>query len=172
MRIDKSQDEQQQVFVRSDTAVVSQGVFDQKSKLFSCKKTSVLSTKDYLIIGALSLIVVVVIYNNFMKCFHGLSEEQFTAMIQKNFHGTFLENLKDLFLGQISWDGIYMQELWSRAGWESVWAFICLIPQMLFGIAQILFPIIFVFHFMLKGELQEMVQQVEKSPEECDPVTS
>ncbi|WP_345119212.1 hypothetical protein [Bartonella pachyuromydis] len=107
-----------------------------------------------------------------MKCFHGLSEEQFTAMVQKNFHGTFLENLKDLFLGQISWDEIYRRELWNRAGWGSVWNFICLIPQMLFGIAQILFPIIFVFYFMLKGELQEMLPQCEKSPEECAPITS
>lgn len=171
MHIDKSSYGPQQMSVRSDTAVVSQGAFDQKSD-FSLKKTSALSIKDYLIIGALSFIVVVALYSNFMKCFHELSEEQLTAMFQKNFHGTFLENLKDLFLGQMSWDEIYRRELWSRAGWESVWNFICLIPQMLFGIAQILFPIIFVFHFMLKDELKEMVQHCEKSPEECDPIPS
>ncbi|WP_208441541.1 hypothetical protein [Bartonella raoultii] len=172
MSIDKLQHGPQHVSVHSDTTIVAQGIFDKKSKLFLLKKDSTLSIKDYLIIGCLSFIVAVAMYSNFMKCFHGLSEEQLTAMIQQNLDGTLLENLKDLFLGQITLDGIYMEELWSTAGWESVWALICLIPQILFAIVQILFPIIFVFHFMLKGELQEMVQQVEKFPEECDPITS
>lgn len=171
MRINKSSYGPQRMSVRSDMAVVWQGVFDKKSN-FSLKKTSALSIKDYLIIGALSFIMVVVMYSNFMKLFYGLSEEQLMAIFQKNFPGTFLENLRYLFLGQIALDEIYMRELWSTAGWGSVWNFICLIPQMIFGIAQILFPIIFVFYFMLKGELQEMVQQWEKSLEECDPIPS
>ncbi|WP_019219512.1 hypothetical protein [Bartonella florencae] len=155
--------------LQSEGAVVLQEKCDKASQLSSFKKALLLSMKDYALIFCVSLIVVIVLYSNFMKFFHGLSEEQLTAMIQKNFHGTFLENLKNFFLGQMALDEIYIRELWATAGWESVWHFLCLIPQMIFGILQILLPIIFVFHFLLHDTLKDMIQQEEKSLDACDP---
>ncbi|WP_240532119.1 hypothetical protein [Bartonella birtlesii] len=155
----------QQGAIQNRVGIVSQGAFDKASKFFAFKEAMIFSIKDYVIVFCISCIVVVVVYSNFMKFFHGLSEEQLMEMLHKNFHGTFLENLKGLFLGQIAWDEIYKRELWNTASWESVWAFICLIPQMIFGTFQILFPIIFVFHFILHGALKDMIQQGEKSLE-------
>ncbi|WP_273721323.1 MULTISPECIES: hypothetical protein [unclassified Bartonella] len=156
-------DKPQHGSLASEVAVVSGGAIDKASKLFSFKKALALSTKDYVVICCLAVLllggVVAITYIKPLEYFHVLSREKLMAMVQENLHKTPLEFFKDLILPSFSSSGMAIQELWHAAGWNGVWAFICFIPQEIFGITTTLFPVILVFHFLLDRELKEMIQQ-------------
>lgn len=59
-----------------------------------------------------------------------------------------------------------MLELWRAAGWNGVWAFICLLPQGLLGCLIGFFPFIVFLRAILKRELKGMIQQLEQSIEQ------
>ncbi|WP_273760608.1 hypothetical protein [Bartonella sp. ML70XJBT.G] len=160
-------DKPQHGSLASEAAIVSGQAFDKASKLFSFKKALALSTKDYVVICCLAILllggVVAVTYIKPLEYFHVLSREKLMAMVQENLHKTPLEFFKDLILPSFSSSGMAIQELWHAAGWNGVWAFLCLLPQTILEVVEVLFPVILVFHFLLDRELKEMIQQWAKS---------
>ncbi|WP_246464878.1 hypothetical protein [Bartonella phoceensis] len=142
---------------------------DKEFQLFSFKKAMLFSRKDYVMIFCISFIVLAVsaaiIYIKPLEFFHVISKEQLQEINQKRLQGAFLENLKDFVFGQISLGGVHVEKLWRAAGWNGVKALICFLPQVIFGISQMLFPVILIFHFLLDFDLKEMLQQLEKLPE-------
>ncbi|WP_246464877.1 hypothetical protein [Bartonella phoceensis] len=149
---------------------MSQRMSDKEARLFSFKKASVLSTKDYVIIFCITLLGVVfftaVTYIRPLEYFHVVTVEQLQEIARKNLQGTPLENFKNMFLGQFFLSGTNMGELWRAAGWNSVWVFLCSLPETIFGVAWTLFPLASIFHFILNRQLKEMIQQLEKSPKQ------
>ncbi|WP_345097177.1 hypothetical protein [Bartonella acomydis] len=164
MTIDKSQHES----LNSRVPVASCSVFEKAAKLFSLKKAMTLSTKDYVVICCLAVLFLAlcaaIAYITPLEYFHVLSRETLMAMVQENLHKGFLEKFQDLVLPQLSPHGMAIQKLWFAAGWNGVWAFLCLLPQTIFEIITVLFPVLLVCHFFLNHELKEMIQQWEKSP--------
>lgn len=164
--IDKSQHESFQK--QGDTAFVSQGVLGKESRLFFFKNKMVLSTKDYIIIFCLAVLALIAVaataYMQPLDFFHVISNEQLQAIIQQKPQGTFLENLKKLSQGQFL-SGVDMIEMWRAAGWNGVWAFLCLLPEVILGCFIVFFPSILFLHITLKRDLKQLIQQLEKSPE-------
>ncbi len=160
--------------LQGEAAVASQGMCGKESQLSSFRKALFLSKKDYVILFHLSLLALVFViavgYIKPLEFFHVVSQEQLKAMFQENTHKTLLENLKDLTLAQFSLGGMSMAEFLRAAGWNGVWAFLCMMLQAIFGITGVLFPLVFVFHFILNRELKEMIQKLEKSSEQHDPI--
>ncbi|WP_156851442.1 hypothetical protein [Bartonella refiksaydamii] len=165
MTIDKTQHES---FQKQDgTAFVSQGELDKESKLLFFKKWMVLSPRDTVVIFCLAVILLVLVvaigYLNPLSFFHVISQEQLQAMAQENFQKSFIENLKIFFEGQGSLSGAHLEELWRAAGWNGVFAFICSLPNTIFGYLVGLFPGIFILHIMLNRALKEMFQELKQS---------
>ncbi|WP_273721670.1 MULTISPECIES: hypothetical protein [unclassified Bartonella] len=162
-------DKPQHGFLASEAVIVSGQAFDEASKLFSFKKSLALSTKDYVIICCLAVILLVffaaMAYINPLEYFHVISKEQFEAIAQENLRAMGQENIGK----QVFEAGALLQkhfiELWRAAGWNGVWALICCIPIAIFGFVFGFFPLLFIFCAVLKREVKGMIQQWEKSLE-------
>ncbi len=143
--------------------------FDKASKLFSFKKALALSTKDYIIIFCLTVILLVFLiamaYINPIEYFHVMSKEQLAVMAQESLRAMRQENIGNQFFETAALFQNYITELWRAAGWNGVWALLCLIPQNIFGVLFGFFPLLFIFRVVLKREVKEMIQQWEKSPQ-------
>ncbi|EJF97804.1 hypothetical protein LBE40_00125 [Bartonella taylorii] len=165
MTIDKTQHESFQK--QGERAFVSQGALDKESKLLFFKKWMALSMGDTVIIFCLAVILLVTVgaisYINPLDFFHVLSKEQLQAMSQETIQNSFIENFKKFFGGEGLLSGAHMEKMWRAAGWNGVFAFICLIPNTIFGYLVGLFPGIFFLHIMLNRALKEMFQELEKS---------
>ncbi|UNE53940.1 hypothetical protein [Bartonella machadoae] len=166
--------QQQSLQQRGGADFVSPSTFAKESRLLAFKDKMTLSTKDYVILFFLSLIilvfVVIVACIRPMELFHVVSKEQAEAIFQESLHKTLLENLKNMFLMGFSSSEMNMIELYRAAGWNSVWAYLFMMPQFIFMAPLSLFPLVVVLRLMLKRELkdmgQQLEQQLEKSPQE------
>ncbi|WP_375701094.1 hypothetical protein [Bartonella sp. AA81SXKL] len=144
---------------KGDKAFVSQPVLDQ-SEAF--KKWTALSTGDYIIICCLAILLLVLFsasaYMSPLEFFHVISKEQLQAL-GKMKQESLQESLKHPFQNPI------IQHVLD-AGWNSVWAFLCLLPQIIFGVLFGLFPLFFVFNAVFKRDVKEMMLQWENLPEQ------
>ncbi|EJF87764.1 hypothetical protein [Bartonella rattimassiliensis] len=117
------------------------------------------STKDYIIIVCLAIILLalvgIMIYMKPLEFFHIISKEEAQAIAQQNFQEITQESLKK------TQDSI-IKHLHS-VGWNSVWAFLCLLPQMILGFLLVGFPLFFILLAMVKREVKEMMQPMENS---------
>ncbi|WP_246257450.1 hypothetical protein [Bartonella gabonensis] len=120
-------------------AFVSQSVLDQSAAF---KKQMVLSTKDYVIIFCLAILLLVLfaatVYMKPWEIFQ-ISKEQLQEMQQQNFQEAMRESLKNPIIEQLP-DG----------EWKSVWTFVCFIPSMIFGSLFVFFSTL--FYFSCHGE--------------------
>ncbi|WP_375707674.1 hypothetical protein [Bartonella sp. AA1HLJMS] len=153
---DKSQ---HQFAHKGDKAFVSQPVLDQ-SEAF--KKLTALSTGDYIIICCLAILLLVLFsasaYMDPLEFFHVISKEQLQALGQMK-QESLQESLKHPFQNPI------IQHVLD-AGWNSVWAFLCFLPQIIFGVLFGFCPLFFVFNAVFKRDVKEMMLQWETLPEQ------
>ncbi|WP_375607595.1 hypothetical protein [Bartonella sp. AC142YNZD] len=144
---------------KGDRAFVSQPVLDQSATF---KKWMALSTGDYIIICCLAILLLVLFfasaYMNPLEFFHIMSKEQLQALGQMK-QESLQESLKHPFQNPI------IQHVLD-AGWNSVWAFLCFLPQIIFGVLFGLFPLFFVFNAVFKRDVKEMMLQWENLPEQ------
>ncbi|WP_375695180.1 hypothetical protein [Bartonella sp. AC90GZZY] len=148
---------------KGNMASVLQPGLDQ-SAVF--KKCMTLSTKEYVIICCLAILLLVLfvatVYMKPLEFFHIISKEQLQAMAQMK-----QEDLQKMF-----WK-IWRQPVKNNpmivflrdAGWNSVWAFLCLLPQHIFGVLLGFFPLFFIFNAILKRDVKEMILLGETLPE-------
>ncbi|WP_375706935.1 hypothetical protein [Bartonella sp. AA126HLJHH] len=148
---------------KGDKAFVSQPVLDQ-SEAF--KKLTALSTGDYIIICCLAILLLVLFsasaYMDPLEFFHVISKEQLQAlgqMKQESLQERLQESLKHPFQNPI------IQHVLD-AGWNSVWAFLCFLPQIIFGVLFGFCPLFFVFNAVFKRDVKEMMLQWETLPEQ------
>ncbi|WP_039758386.1 hypothetical protein [Bartonella queenslandensis] len=146
-------DQSQQQSTHEGEDFISQSVSDQ---LAAFKKGMVLSTKDYVIIFCLAILLLVLFvattYMQPWEFFHVISNEQFQEMgkmKQEDIQKMFQANLEQPFNPIIG----YLRD----AGWNSVWAFLCLMPQMIFGVLLVFFPLFFVFLAIVKRDVKQMM---------------
>ncbi|WP_375650507.1 hypothetical protein [Bartonella sp. OT172YNZD] len=153
---DKSQ---HQSVHEGNTAFVSQPVLDQSAAF---KKWMVLSTNDYVIICCLAILLLVLfaatVYMNPLNFFYVISREQFQAMGK-----TKQEDLQGMIQGFIRFPAI---EFLRNVGWNSVWAFLCLLPQMVLAVLVVFFPLFSIFNAILKRDVKEMMKLWETLPEQ------
>ncbi|WP_375672837.1 hypothetical protein, partial [Bartonella sp. CL45QHWL] len=97
-------------------------------------------------------------YMSPLEFFHVISKEQLQEL-GKMKQESFQESLKHPFQNPI------IQHVLD-AGWNSVWAFLCLLPQIIFGVLFGLFPLFFVFNAVFKRDVKEMMLQWETLPEQ------
>ncbi|MCZ2158724.1 hypothetical protein NPX99_05480 [Bartonella sp. 220] len=143
----------------------------KESQLFFFKNKMVLSTKDYVIICCLAVIALIAvattIYMKPLEFFHVISKEQFKDIIQEVPQEMFSKNLDAPSFQKNFQQQLYVIqhviELWRAAGWNGVWAFVCLFPQIILGCLIAFFPFIFFLRAILKRELKRVLQQLEKS---------
>lgn len=147
-------DQSQQQSTDEGKGFISQSVLDQSAAF---KKGMLLSTKDYVIIFCLAILLLVLfVATTYMQpwdFFHVISKEQLQEMgkmKQEDIQKMFQENLEQPFKSPIIG---YLRD----AGWNSVWAFLCFIPQVIFGILFGFFPLFFVFLAMVKRDVKEMM---------------
>ncbi|WP_208438510.1 hypothetical protein [Bartonella grahamii] len=157
---DKSQ---QQSAHEGDKAFVSQPVLDQSATF---KKWMALSTGDYIIICCLAILLLVLfsatVYMDPLDFFHIMSKEQLQAlrqMKQESFQEIIQESLAHPFKNPII-------EHLLDAGWNSVWAFLCFLPQMIFGVLFGFCPLFVVFNIVFKRDVKEMMKLWETLPEQ------
>ncbi|WP_273783398.1 hypothetical protein [Bartonella sp. AU15XJBT] len=143
-------------------AFVSKPLSDQ---LADFKKGMPLSTKDYVIICCLAILLFGLFaastYMQPWEFFHVISKEQFQAMAkmkQEDIQKMFQENLAQPFKSPIIG---YVRD----AGWNSVWAFLCLMPQIILGVLFAFFPLFFILLAMVKRDVKQMMQLWETEPE-------
>ncbi len=148
-------DQSQQKPAREGTAFISQSVLEQSAAF---KKGMVLSTKDYVIICCLAILLLVLFVTSLsMKPweFFDISKEQlqamesqsFQEMTQNSFKNPIIENLRD-------------------AGWKGVWAFLCFIPSIILSSLVIFFPLFFILLAIFKRDVKEMMQLWETVSEQ------
>ncbi|WP_375642865.1 MULTISPECIES: hypothetical protein [unclassified Bartonella] len=144
---------------KGDKAFVSQPVLDQ-SEAF--KKWTALSTGDYIIICCLAILLLVLFsasaYMNPLEFFHIMSKEQLQAlgkMKQEDF-----QEMSQSFIQ------IPAVEFLRNFGWNGVWAFLCLLPQIIFGVLFVLFPLFSIFNAISKRDAKEMMKLWETLPEQ------
>ncbi|WP_375670213.1 hypothetical protein [Bartonella sp. PS7NMGDW] len=144
-------------------AFVSQSVLDQSATF---KKWMMLSTGDYVIILCLAILLLVLfsatVYMEPLEFFHVISKEQLQALgqtKQKSFQEIIQESLAHPFKNPII-------EHLLDAGWNSVWAFLCFLPQMIFCFLFGFFPLFFVFNAIFKRDVKEMMKLWEALPEQ------
>ncbi|PIT68128.1 hypothetical protein [Bartonella tribocorum] len=146
----KDQSQQQSTY-EGNEAFISQSVSDQWAAF---KKGMALSTKDYVIICCLAIFLLVLfVATTYMQpwdFFHVISNEQFQEMGKKNFQEIIQESLQNPFKNSIIG---YVRD----AGWNSVWAFLCLMPQMIVGVLFAFFPFFFVLLAMVKRDVKQML---------------
>ncbi|WP_375685790.1 hypothetical protein, partial [Bartonella sp. TT110JLCBS] len=127
---DKSQ---HQFAHKGDKAFVSQPVLDQSATF---KKWMMLSTSDYIIICCLAILLLVLFsasaYMSPLEFFHVISKEQLQALGKMKQED--LQNMSQSFI----W--VPAIDLIRNLAWTGVWAFFCLLPQMIFGFLFGLFP--------------------------------
>ncbi|WP_208440009.1 hypothetical protein [Bartonella raoultii] len=140
-------DQSQQPSAYEKKAFVSQSILDQSAAF---KKSMVLSTKDYVIICCLAILLLVLLAISLSmtpwELFH-ISKEQLQAMKHQNFQEAIQDSFKNPLIEHLR-DG----------GWKSVWAFVCLIPSMILGTLIVFFPLFFIFLAMVKRDVKEMIQ--------------
>lgn len=128
------------------------------------KKWKILSTKDYVIIYCLAILwlglFAATSYMNPLDFFHVISKEHFQAMREQNFQKIIRESLNRPF------ENNPMIALLREAGWNSVWAFLCLLPQFIFVLLFVLFPFFFVFNAIIKQHVKAMMQLWKIWPEQ------
>ncbi|WP_139412392.1 hypothetical protein [Bartonella mastomydis] len=149
------QDQSQQPSACEEKAYISQSELDQ---LAAFKKAMALSTKDYVIICCVAILLLVLFATSLsMKPweFFQFSKEQLQAMKQQNFQ----EEMQNLFKNPL------IEQL-RDGGWKSVWAFVCFIPSMIFGSLFVFFPLFFIFLAMVKRDVKQMMQLWETVPEQ------
>lgn len=149
------QNQSQQPSTCEEKAYISQSELDQSDAF---KKAMVLSTKDYVIICCLAILLLVLFAATvYMKPweFFQFSKEQLQAMKQQNFQ----EEMQNLFKNPL------IEQL-RDGGWKSVWAFVCFIPSMIFGSLFVFFPLFFIFLAMVKRDVKEMMQLWETVSEQ------
>ncbi|WP_375677005.1 MULTISPECIES: hypothetical protein [unclassified Bartonella] len=153
---DKSQ---HQSAYKGDKAFVSQPVLDQ-SEAF--KKWMALSTGDYIIICCLAILLLVLFsasaYMSPLEFFHVISKEQLQALGKMK-----QEDFQEMSQSFIQIPAI---EFLRNLGWNGVWAFLCLLPQIIFGFLFGLFPLFSIFNAIFKRDAKEMMLQWENLPEQ------
>ncbi|WP_245407063.1 hypothetical protein [Bartonella tribocorum] len=155
-------DQSQQPSAHGEKAFISQSVLDQS---VAFKKWMVLSTKDYVIICGLAILLLVLFFatNDIQtwEFFHVISTEQFQKMAkmkQEDIQKMFQENLEPPFKNSIIG---YVRD----AGWNSVWDFLYFMPKMILGVLFSFFPFFFILLAMVKRDVKEMMQLWEIVPE-------
>ncbi|WP_330169234.1 hypothetical protein [Bartonella grahamii] len=153
---DKSQ---QQSAHEGNTAFVSQPLLNQAAAF---KKWMVLSTSDYIIICCLAILLLVLfsatVYMNPLDFFHIMSKEQFKALGQMK-----QEDFQEMSQSFIRVPAI---EFLRNFGWNGVWAFLCLLPQIIFGFLFVFFPLFSIFNAVFKRDAKEMMKLRETLPEQ------
>ncbi|WP_375647091.1 hypothetical protein [Bartonella sp. AA56HLJMS] len=153
---DKSQ---HQFAHKGDKAFVSQPVLDQ-SEAF--KKLTALSTGDYIIICCLAILLLVLFsasaYMRPLEFFHVISKEQLQALGKMK-----QEDFQEMSQSFIQIPAI---EFLRNFGWNGVWAFLCLLPQIIFGVLFVLFPLFSIFNAISKRDAKEMMKLWETLPEQ------
>ncbi|WP_142416078.1 hypothetical protein [Bartonella massiliensis] len=155
---DKSQS---QSIHEGNKAFISQPIISQAMlhQLSAFKKGMGLSTKDYVIICGLAILLLVlfaaVISMKPWELFHIISNEQLQAMKQQNFQ----ELMQESLIGTLHNNPAI--EFLRNAGWKSVWFFLCFLPQIILGVLSVFFPLFSLFHAILKRDVKEMMQQWE-----------
>ncbi|WP_375706392.1 hypothetical protein [Bartonella sp. AA6HLJMS] len=149
---------------KGNTAFASQPVLNH-SAVF--KKWTALSRKDYVIILCLAILLLVLfaatVYMNPLEFFHVISKEQFQALGQME-QGDLRKMIKEILKQPFENNPaiVFLRD----AGWNSVWAFLCLLPQMIFGVLVVFFPLFFVFNAISKREVKEMMKLWDTLPEQ------
>ncbi|WP_375668904.1 hypothetical protein [Bartonella sp. MR168JLCBS] len=144
---------------KGDKAFVSKPVLDQCAVF---KKWMALSTGDYIIICCLAILLLMLFsasaYMSPLEFFHIMSKEQFQALGQMK-----QEDFQEMSQSFIQIPAI---EFLRNFGWNSVWAFLCLLPQMIFGVLFGLFPLFSIFNAISKRDVKEMMKLWETLPEQ------
>ncbi|WP_375672765.1 hypothetical protein [Bartonella sp. CL45QHWL] len=144
---------------KRDKAFVSQSVLNQSATF---KKWMMLSTSDYIIICCLAILLLVLFsasaYMSPLEFFHVISKEQLQALGQMKQED--LQNMSQSFI----W--VPAIEFLRNLGWNGVWAFLCLLPQMIFGVLFGFFPLFSIFNAIFKRDAKEMMLQWETLPEQ------
>ncbi|WP_375644490.1 hypothetical protein [Bartonella sp. MR100HLJHH] len=144
---------------KGDKAFVSQPVLDQSATF---KKWMALSTGDYIIICCLAILLLVLfvatVYMDPLDFFHIMSKEQFKALGQMK-----QEDFQEMSQSFIKIPAI---EFLRNFGWNGVWAFLCLLPQIIFGFLFVLFPLFSIFNAVFKRDAKEMMKLRETLPEQ------
>ncbi|WP_375640895.1 hypothetical protein [Bartonella sp. AA168HLJHH] len=149
---------------KGNTAFASQPVLNQCAVF---KKWTALSRKDYVIILCLAILLLVLfaatVYMNPLEFFHVISKEQFQALGQME-QGDLRKMIKEILKQPFENNPaiVFLRD----AGWNSVWAFLCLLPQMIFGVFVVFFPLFFVFNAISKREVKEMMKLWDTLPEQ------
>ncbi|WP_375656426.1 hypothetical protein [Bartonella sp. CM120XJJH] len=158
---DKSQ---QQSAHEGNTAFAPQPVLDQ-SAVF--KKLTALSRKDYVIILCLAILLLVLfaatVYMSPLEFFHIVSKEQFQALEEMKpgeLRNMMKEILKQPFENNPA--VLFLRD----AGWNSVWAFLCFLPQMIFCCLVVCFPLFFILNAISKRDVKEMMKLWDTLPEQ------
>ncbi|WP_375640319.1 hypothetical protein [Bartonella sp. MM55XZML] len=153
---DKSQ---QQSAHKGDKAFVSQPVLDQSATF---KKWMALSTGDYIIICCLAILLLVLfsasVYMRPLEFFHIMSKEQLQALGKMK-----QEDFQEMSQSFIQIPAI---EFLRNFGWNGVWAFLCLLPQIIFGVLFVLFPLFSIFNAISKRDAKEMMKLWDTLPEQ------
>ncbi|WP_375702357.1 hypothetical protein [Bartonella sp. AA89HNZF] len=144
---------------KGDKAFVSQPVLDQSATF---KKWMALSTGDYIIICCLAILLLVLFsasaYMDPLEFFHLISKEQLQALGKMKQED--LQEMSQIFIQ------IPAIEFLRNLGWNGVWAFLCLLPQIIFGFLFGLFPLFSIFNAIFKRDAKEMMLQWENLPEQ------
>ncbi|QEE12742.1 hypothetical protein MNL01_07370 [Bartonella krasnovii] len=156
-------DQSQQKPAREGTAFISQSMLEQSAAF---KKGMVLSTKDYVIICCLAILLLVLFaISLFMKPweFFQISKEQLQAMKYQDFQEMIQESLLQPFQNNPA------IEFLRHVGWNSVWAFLCFVPQIILGVLLVCFPLFSIFLAIFKRDVKEMMQLWETLPKQQQP---
>ncbi|WP_375684595.1 hypothetical protein [Bartonella sp. AP1QHHD] len=147
---------------KGDKAFVSQPVLDQSATF---KKWMMLSTGDYIIICCLAILLFVLFsasaYMNPLEFFHIMSKEQLQALGKMK-----QEDFQEMSQSFIQIPAI---EFLRNFGWNGVWAFLCLLPQIIFGVLFVLFPLFSIFNAISKRDAKEMMKLWDTLPEQQQP---
>ncbi|WP_212112417.1 hypothetical protein [Bartonella queenslandensis] len=154
-------DQSQQQSTDEGKGFISQSVLDQSAAF---KKGMLLSTKDYVIIFCLAILLLVlfvaITYMQPWDFFHVISKEQLQEMGKQGFDKLLQESLIRSFQNNPAIE--YLRNV----GWNSVWAFLCFVPQVIFGALILFFPLFSIFNAILKRDVKEMMLLWETVPEQ------
>ncbi|EJF82532.1 hypothetical protein MCU_01414 [Bartonella elizabethae Re6043vi] len=152
-------DQSQQPSANEGEAFSSKSVLDQSAAF---KKAMLLSTKDYVIICCVAILLLVLVATSLsMKPweFFQISKEQLQAMKQQNFQ----EAMQNLFKNPLI-------ERLRDGGWKSFWTFVCFMPSMILSVLFAFFPLFFILLAMIKRDVKEITQLWETVPEQQQPL--
>ncbi|WP_144754502.1 hypothetical protein [Bartonella saheliensis] len=156
-------DQSQQPSAYEKKAFVSQSILDQSAAF---KKGMVLSTKDYVIICCLAILLLVLfiaaVSMTPWELFH-ISKEQLQAMKHQDFQEALQESLLQPFQNNPA------IEFLRHVGWNSIWAFLCFVPQIILGVLLVCFSLFSIFLAIFKRDVKEMMQLWEILPKQQQP---